>query len=290
MPCWIRAWCSWVVYRGRPRLRLCGDVARNVSRRYDAGWKKIPPRLFLKMPDSKRVFLSAEWRDLVMLNYEVEPNLLSRYVPPGTTLDSFQGRTYLSLVGFRFCRTKLLGRLPVPFHANFDEVNLRFYVRHKEGSEDRRGVVFIAEVVPRYAIAMTARLAYGENYKHLPMRHHIETHELSKTLEYEWQVGGQWCTLSAQTVGPPTRPQEGSLEQFITEHFWGYSTERAGSCIEYHVSHVPWQVWTSPAAGFEGKTSALYGNEFATVLQRRPDCAFVADGSPVIVFRGNRVQ
>jgi uncharacterized protein YqjF (DUF2071 family) len=242
------------------------------------------------MPESKRIFLSAEWRDLVMLNYEVEPNLLSRYVPPGTELDSFKGRTYLSLVGFRFCRTKLLGCLSVPFHANFDEANLRFYVRRKEGNEDRRGVVFIAEVVPRRAIATTARLAYGENYRHLPMRHRIETQGLSKTVEYQWQVGDQWCRLHAQTVGLPAQPQEGSLEQFITEHFWGYSTQGAGGCIEYYVSHVPWQVWRSPEAGFEGKTSVLYGNEFATVLQRRPDCAFVADGSPVIIFRGNRVQ
>ena len=254
------------------------------------GGRSSTPFLFLKMPESKRIFLSAEWRDLVMLNYEVEPKLLSRYVPPGTALDSFKGRTYLSLVGFRFCRTKLLGCLPIPFHVNFDEVNLRFYVRRKEGNEDRRGVVFIAEVVPRFAIATTARLAYGENYTCLPMRHRVETDELSKTLEYEWKVGGKWCTLSAQTVGLPAQPQEGSLEQFITEHFWGYSSRPAGGCIEYHVSHVPWRVWTSPEAGFEGETSALYGNKFATVLQRRPDCAFVADGSRVIVFIGNKVH
>src|SRR5579862_1121620 len=98
------------------------------------------------MTESKRVFLSAEWRDLVMLNYEVDPALLSPYVPPGTSLDSFQGETYVSLVGFRFCRTKLLARFPIPFHSNFDEVNLRFYVRRKEDGEERRGVVFIAEV------------------------------------------------------------------------------------------------------------------------------------------------
>ena len=225
-----------------------------------------------------------------MLNYEVEPGLLSRYVPPGTALDSFQGRTYLSLVGFRFCRTKLLGYLPVPFHTNFDEVNLRFYVRRTEANEARRGVVFIAEVVPRRAIAMTARLAYGENYTQLPMRHRIERQELSNTVEYQWKVGNKWCTLSAHTAGLAAQPREGSLEQFITEHFWGYSTQRFGGCIEYHVSHDPWQVWASSEAGFEGEISALYGDEFAAVLQRRPDCAFVADGSPVIVFRGNPVQ
>jgi uncharacterized protein YqjF (DUF2071 family) len=225
-----------------------------------------------------------------MLNYEVEPSLLNRYVPSGTVLDSFKGRTYVSLVGFRFCHTKVLGRFPVPFHADFDEVNLRFYVRRKASSDDRRGVVFIAEVVPRRAIATTARLVYGENYICLPMRHRIETERLNKTAEYQWRVGDRWCRLSAQTVGFPTHPQEGSLEQFITEHYWGYSTQRKGGCVEYHVSHVPWQVWATTKAAFEGEASALYGRELATVLQRRPDCAFVANGSPVIVFTGNRVQ
>jgi uncharacterized protein YqjF (DUF2071 family) len=225
-----------------------------------------------------------------MLNYEVDPGLLKRYIPAGTTLDSFQGRTYVSLVGFRFCHTRLLGFLPVPFHANFDEVNLRFYVRRKEGGEDRRGVVFIAEIVPRRAIATTARLIYGENYRYCPMRHRIETEGSSRKAEYQWQIGEQWCRLSAQTVGLPTYPQEGSLEQFITEHYWGYSAQPARGSLEYHVSHVPWQVWAASEAGFEGEASTLYGNELSTVLQRRPDCAFVADGSPVIVFNGKTIQ
>ena len=242
------------------------------------------------MPPHKRVFLSAEWRDLVMLNYEVEPSVLKPNVPRGTELDSFDGRTYLSLVGFQFCHTKLLGCLSVPFHANFDEVNLRFYVRRRQAGDHRRGVVFIAEVVPRGAIAATARLVYGENYIHLPMKHRVETEKLNKTAEYQWQVGRQWCRLSAQTVGRPVHPPEGSLEQFITEHYWGYATRRSGESVEYHVSHPPWQVWATTIAAFEGNASALYGRELAAVLQRPPDCAFVADGSPVVVFRGNRVQ
>jgi uncharacterized protein len=238
---------------------------------------------------SMRVFLSAEWRDLVMLNYEIDPSLLTRYVPPGTSLDSFNGRTYVSLVGFRFLGTKLLGHFPVPFHANFDEVNLRFYVRRKEGDDNRRGVVFIAEVVPKRAIAMTARFVYGENYTCLPMKHHIETVDFGKTARYEWQVDGSWCKLSAQAEGVPTHPHEGSLEQFITEHYWGYSAQPTGGCIEYHVSHVPWQVWGATAARFEGDASSLYGRDLGAVLQQRPDCAFVADGSPVVVFKGRRI-
>lgn len=242
------------------------------------------------MSQSELVFLSAEWRDLVMLNYEVEPGLLRQYVPTGTSPDSFQGRTYVSLVGFGFYRTKLFGLFPVPFHGDFDEINLRFYVRRKEDGEDRRGVVFIAEIVPKRAIAAIARLAYGENYVCLPMRHNLKPADLGKVAEYEWQVDGGWCRLSAQTVGHPTHPQEGSLEQFITEHYWGYSAQRGGGCVEYHVSHVPWRVWPTITAKFEGEASTLYGRDLGTVLQRRPDCAFVADGSPVIVFKGNKVS
>lgn len=237
-----------------------------------------------------RVFFSAEWRDLVMLNYEVDPSLLARYIPPGTTLDSFNGKAYVSLVGFRFWRTRLFGYLPVPFHTEFEEINLRFYVRRQAGSQVRRGVVFIAEIVPRRAIAEVARRLYGENYRRAPMKHRIATEGAENTIEFQWKVGREWCKLSAQTGGASGHPQSGSLEQFITEHYWGYSRQRNGACLEYRVSHVPWQVWTCPSAGFEGNASALYGERLNAVLQRRPDSAFVADGSPVIVFQGKRIR
>jgi uncharacterized protein len=192
------------------------------------------------MSPTKIVFLTAEWRDLVMLNYEVDPRLLEKYVPVGTELDSFLGKTYFSLVGFRFCRTKLFGSLAVPLHSNFDEVNLRFYVRHKEGDENRRGVVFIAEIVPKRAVATLARLLYGENYRCCPMKHHICSEAGKKTASYLWQIKNQWCKLTAQETSASQLPGEGSLEQYITEHYWGYSTQRGGGSIEYHVSHVPW--------------------------------------------------
>jgi uncharacterized protein len=235
-----------------------------------------------------RVFLSAEWRDLVMVNYEVDPKLLGDRVPPGTVLDSFEGRTYVSLVGFQFCRTKLFGAVAIPFHSNFDEVNLRFYVRRKEENETRRGVVFIAEIVPRWAIAKVARVAYGENYFRRPMTHRIEMNGVLKTAEYEWDDGAR-CRLYAHASGSSAPAEEGSLEQFITEHYWGYSAQRSGA-LEYRVAHVRWNVWTSSEAGFEGDAGGMYGSELGKVLQRRPDSAFIADGSPVEVFTGRRIQ
>jgi uncharacterized protein YqjF (DUF2071 family) len=225
-----------------------------------------------------------------MLNYQVDPKLLEELVPRNTELDSFQGKTYISLVGFRFNETKLFGSLPVPFHTNFEEVNLRFYVRHKEEDEIRRGVVFIAEIVPKWAVAQLARLIYGENYKRCPMKHIIRADGRMKTAEYQWRVNGSWCKVLAQTSDTPMQPKNGSLEQFITEHYWGYSAQRNGDCVEYHVSHPTWSVSASAVAKFEGDASVLYGSEFANILQRRPDSAFIADGSPVVVYAGRRIQ
>jgi len=138
------------------------------------------------MPES-RVFLSAEWRDLVMLNYEVEPEILRRHVPRGVELDTFQGRTFVSVVGFQFLHTRLYGFIAVPFHSNFEEVNLRFYVRRREAGEIRRGVVFIRELVPRIAIARVARLMYGEKYDFCPMQHRVERNAEGVSAEHSWR-------------------------------------------------------------------------------------------------------
>jgi hypothetical protein len=225
-----------------------------------------------------------------MLNYEVDRGLLKDYIPAGTALDSFEGRTFVSLVAFQFRRTRLFDLFAIPFHSDFDEVNLRFYVRPSGANGDRRGVVFVAEIVPKWAVAKMARLAYGENYVSLPMKHRVETNGTSKTAEYEWKLKGAWCRLNAHSSAAPAQAEEGSLEQFITEHYWGYSARRGGESLEYHVSHDPWNVWKCTDAGFEGDARGLYGAALGKVLQRRPDSAFIADGSPVKVFTGQRIR
>jgi uncharacterized protein len=240
--------------------------------------------------ENKSVFLSAEWRDLVMLNYGVSPRLLQPYVPRGTELDSFEGKTFVSLVGFRFLKTKLFGILPIPFHTDFDEVNLRFYVRRDNAGTNKRGVVFIREIVPRRAIALVARLAYRENYVALPMKHEIVANSAGIAAAYEWRLDGKWCRLHANAAEPSIQPAEGSLEQFITEHYWGYAAQPGGGCKEYQVVHVPWQVWTAADAGVDGNCEPLHGADFSRILNRPPDSAFIADGSPVHVFHGKRIS
>lgn len=235
-----------------------------------------------------RVFLTAEWRFVAMLNYEVEPAVLSEFIPAGTELDCWNGKAFVSLVGFRFLRTRV-GGISIPFHRNFNEVNLRFYVRRREGNELKRGVVFIKEVVPRWAIAAVARGFYNERYVALPMNHSIETGETSLSVEYGWNTGVGWNRLSVHAEANPELPKQDSEEQFITEHYWGYSNQRDGGTVGYRVAHPCWRVWTGCAAKFEGDATELYGPELGAALREAPSSAFLAEGSAVSVFRGQRI-
>jgi uncharacterized protein YqjF (DUF2071 family) len=236
-----------------------------------------------------RVFLTAEWRYLAMLNYELDPALLMPYVPAGTELDRFDGKAFVSLVGFRFLNTKILG-ISVPLHRNFDEVNLRFYVRRCVDGMVKRGVAFIQEIVPRRAIAAVARLAYGENYRCLPMAHQISSADGGLRVEYAWHLGSTWNRLQVHAAGEPQAMAGGSAEQFIAEHYWGYSAQPGGGCVEYHVAHPPWRVWNVTHAEFAGDAAALYGAALAGALNKAPDSVFLAEGSPVAVYRGKRIS
>jgi uncharacterized protein len=236
-----------------------------------------------------RVFLTAEWRYLAMLNYEVDATLLLPFVPAGTELDRWDGKVFASVVGFRFLKTRLFG-ITIPFHSNFDEVNLRFYVRRQFQNERRRGVVFIREIVPRWAIAAVARAIYHENYVALPMSHEIRaTSDGGVAAAYRWQAKSGWCGISLETAGGCEVPRDGCHEQFITEHYWGYAAQPDGGCMEYRVEHPSWKVWNVPRAEFTGDVANIYGKEFAAVLRGMPTSAFLAEGSAVTVMRGHRL-
>lgn len=237
----------------------------------------------------ERAFLTAEWRYLAMLNYEVDPPLLAPHIPAGTELDRFNGKAFVSMVGFRFLSTKIWG-IPIPFHRNFDEVNLRFYVRRCENGVVKRGVAFIQEIVPRRAIATVARLVYNENYRCLPMAHLISSADGGLHVEYAWRLGAISNRLTVQAAGAPRAMTNGSVEQFIAEHYWGHSAQPGGGCVEYHVAHRPWRVWDVAHAEFSGDAASLYGAAFADVLNKPPDSAFLAEGSPVTVYRGKRIE
>jgi uncharacterized protein YqjF (DUF2071 family) len=234
-----------------------------------------------------RMFLRAGWQHLAMLNFAADPAVLHQYVPAGTELDLWQGHAYLSIVGFQFLGTRVRG-IPVPFHRNFEEVNLRMYVRRRATEGWRRGVVFIKEIVPRRLIALIARWLYNENYVAMPMRHQVAlpTADASGSVRYEWWHGGRWHSLSVEIAGEPQPLAIGSEEEFITEHYWGYCRQRSGSTLEYRVEHPSWLVWTAANSKLDCDVPGVYGAAFAPFLSGPPASAFVAAGSPIGVRRG----
>lgn len=233
-------------------------------------------------------FLTAQWRSLAMLNYAVDPAILQPFVPRGTELDTWEGETFVSIVGFLFCQTRVL-RAAIPMHRNFEEVNLRFYVRRKAAHGWRRGVTFLREIVPRPAIALVANTLYNERYIALPMRHSVSLKAPVGHAEYGWLFQQRWNTLRIETANDWQLLQNNSLEEFITEHYWGYAAARDGGCTEYRVAHPRWRVRPVTKARFDCDVRTLYGAAFAPFLETAPASAFIAEGSRVAVYRGTRI-
>jgi uncharacterized protein YqjF (DUF2071 family) len=217
-----------------------------------------------------------------MLNYIVDPKIVAPLVPPGTEIDYDNGETFVSVVGFLFLDTRLLG-LPIPLHRDFEEVNLRFYVRKKSADTWRRGVVFVRELVPKRAIATVARTFYGEPYLAVPMKHDIEHVDLTLNVEYSWRRGTKWESVKMKASGEPQIISAGSHFEFITEHYWGYTCFRGG-CSEYRVNHPRWKIWNAESFELRADLATLYGEQFVETLSQPPRSAFIADGSPIEVL------
>jgi uncharacterized protein YqjF (DUF2071 family) len=187
-------------------------------------------------------------------------------------------------------KTRILG-LAVPFHVNFDEINLRFYVRRLAGGEWRHGVVFVREVVARLAIAVVARLAYNEPYVTLPTRHLVSMAETGGGIglaRYQWRQD-RWYTLEASTEGLPEPLAPGSHAEFITHRGWGYTAQRDGGTVEYQVTHPRWPVWNAAAYRLDCDVEQMYGPAFGPALESVPLSALVAEGSGVVVSRARRI-
>lgn len=244
------------------------------------------------MSASTSVFLRAEWRHLAMLSFEIDPQILEPFVPPPLELDFWQGKTYLSLVGFMFESSRLFG-IRIPFHQSFPEVNLRFYVLRRTAGGQRRGVVFLREIAARRCVGLIARRFYHESYLTLPVRHEIEIATQSgepSRFDYSWRFKRRWNKLRIGTAGEPIQPARGSLDEFIVDHDWAYTRERNGRCREYFVERPPWPVRRAINFKLDCDAPALYGPALGAALESPAASAFVAEGSSVAVHRGVLVE
>ncbi len=227
-------------------------------------------------------FLKAEWRKLAIANYEIEPAILEPFIPTGTQLDLYQGKCFVSLVGFMFINTRVLG-LKIPFHIDFEEVNLRFYVKRVEDNVFKRGVVFIKEIVPRHALTFVANTLYKEHYETLPMSHRWQVDKEERTVEYRWKKNGSWQRFSITAdVDASVIDPESDIE-FITEHYWGYSKVNEFTTNEYEVTHPKWMHYKVNMFEIDVDFGSVYGNGFNILNGSTPSSVMLAEGSHITV-------
>jgi hypothetical protein len=234
-------------------------------------------------------FLQAEWRKLAMANYVVDEKLLRSYLPYKTEIDLWEGNCYVSLVGFMFLNTKVKG-MKIPFHVNFEEVNLRFYVRYNDGGVWKRGVVFIKEIVPRPALTFVANGVYRENYQTMRMNHTWIAENNHLAVEYSWKKGSKWNSIKAIAANKPNPIREGSEEEFITEHYWGYTRIKENLTSEYGVEHPRWDVYPTLDYTIDVDFEDIYGPEFHFLASEKPKSVFLAEGSEIRVKSGSLIR
>jgi len=227
-------------------------------------------------------FLNAEWRKLAIANYAINPKILSQYIPYGTELDLWKGKCFVSLVGFMFVNTKLLG-VKIPFHINFEEVNLRFYVKRYENDNWKRGVVFIKEIVPKPALTFVANTIYKEHYETLPMRHKWKENGSDRIVEYQWKKNKQWQSFKITADLESSEIREDSETEFITEHYWGYAKVNEQVTNEYEVTHPKWRQYVVKNTEIEVDFGVVYGKDFEFLNEMKPETVMLAEGSEITV-------
>jgi uncharacterized protein YqjF (DUF2071 family) len=226
------------------------------------------------------------------MNYEVPSDLLIPYLPAGVELDLYEDRALVSLVGLMFCDTKLFG-LPDPLHHEYEQVNLRFYVRHTVGDDWHHGSVFIKEIVPAALVTAAARLFFNENYTSLPMMHHIDLRDghlrNGSLVEYQWRNEDRWNAMRATIVGEPSEQREGSPEAFVAQRLYGYTRMIGGGTMEYALEHPRWDILNVSAPDLDCDVVEQYGAELAPYLGGKTAFSFVAAGSPVSMIGTRRI-
>lgn len=217
-----------------------------------------------------------------MFTYSIPPGLLNQYIPAGLEADTIGGNAFVSLVAFDFLDTKVKG-IKFPFHVNFPEINLRFYVKAK----DRRGVVFIREFVPRYFIACFADMFYNENYKSIKMKSSVVSNN-EKIVSHNIRIGKDDFSVKLTAENKPYLPSEASLEHFFKEHQWGFGKSKSGDTLAYCVEHPLWEIFPIKNYELNFDFGKVYGENWKFLNRGKPFNITLAQGSEIRIYSAQK--
>jgi len=227
-------------------------------------------------------FLKAQWQNIVMANYAVPSEMLKKYLPKGVELDLHDNKAYVSLVGFMFKNTQIF-KIPIPYLGTFEEVNLRFYVKQTINNEIHRGVVFISETVPYKAVAWLANKLYKEHYTAVKTKHLWNINAKTKNISYQWLVNKKWHTISVEVQNQALDIPKNSFEEFIFEHYYGFTKLSETETEKYRINHPRWKINTILEYNIDCDFAANYGHDFLFLNEVAPASVFMAEGSAIEV-------
>ena len=186
--------------------------------------------------------MTQRWNDLLFAHWPMPAAQVAALLPQGLQVDQFDGAAWLGVVPFWMDRIKLRGVPTVPGTRSFPELNLRTYVR--EPKTGMQGVYFFS-----LDAANPLAVAVARTFYHLP--YHWAEMRLKQHSEREFDFYSRRRLASQPVIfkarykglGPSRRLAEsrpGSLEYFLTERYWLFSSNGAGDLMRATIHHIPW--------------------------------------------------
>lgn len=221
-------------------------------------------------------FMTGNWEDLIISTFEVNSEILEKYLPNGIELDLYQGKALISMVAFTFSKVKFFG-VKVPFHQQFGEINFRFYV--KSIVDGTKGVVFIKEYAPKPIIALVANGVYNEPFFYKNIGRQKEILENVISMQYNFPNG----KVKAIAKNETKELEENSLEHFIVDRYIAFVKSRNTKTYQYQINHKPWEIYKSSSIEIDKNSLLLLPSEFKN---GKLIASYFVDGSKISVEKG----
>lgn len=222
------------------------------------------------------VFMTGNWKDLVVSTFEIDKETLEPYLPKDTEIDFFKGKALMSMVAFTFSNVRFFG-IKVPFHQRFGQINFRFYVKSK--IDGTKGVVFIKEFAPKPLIATIANIFYNEPYFYKKIVLTKTTNTNNSLINYTYKN----LKIEAIAKHQTNKLKQNSIEHFVVDRYIAFIKSHDKKTIQYKINHRPWDLYKSKSITINENALSLLPCKFKNA---KHICSCFVDGSYVTVEKG----
>ncbi len=183
--------------------------------------------------------MRQDWRDVIFLHWEIDPDAVAPLLPRGVAPDVLDGRTYVGLIALRMCRVTVPPLPPVPYLSWFPEVNVRLY---GVGADGRGGVVFRSLDAARLLAVLGARAAVRLRYQWSRMSFRRDGATVSYASRRRWpDAPGARLRLAVRAGEPVAEPSR--LEEFVTARWGLHERWYGGRTVYLPVAHPAWSLY-----------------------------------------------